>query len=276
MESSVNPFREAWGWIKVGLLTVAGRTVRTEDYEIAYNHVASTYDDWNARMAVHTLKVLPEVWLEEIRAHPEEKVRVLDFACGNGIVTRALLERLEGCPNLEIVGVDLSPGMIEVCRKTITDPRAAFVHAEGLSYLRAKKAGQFHAVFCGWGLVYFSKAPVLAEFARVLVPGGLVGAIMNVRGTLAGVEEAYLKTMVENPRQMRKVMTIRFSLPESGTISLKVLNTQGQTVKILANSKFDQGMHSCVLNSGELSTGIFFILLQTENQLLTRNMILTK
>lgn len=106
--------------------------------------------------------------------------------------------------------------------------------------------------------------------------------VRNVSGTTtaainpAGNHSNSAELFQNYPNPFSQSTTIRFSLPESETIRLKILNTQGQTVKILANSKFDQGMHSCVLNSGELAAGIFFILLQTENQLLTRNMILTK
>jgi len=78
------------------------------------------------------------------------------------------------------------------------------------------------------------------------------------------------------PNPFCQSTTIQFSLPESGMISLKVLNAQGQTVKILANSKFDQGMHSCTWNADQYATGLFFILLQAEDQVLTKNMILTK
>lgn len=78
------------------------------------------------------------------------------------------------------------------------------------------------------------------------------------------------------PNPFSQSTTIQFSLPESVMISLKVLNAQGQTVRILANSKFDQGMHSCIWNADQNAPGLFFILLQAEDQVLTKNMILTK
>lgn len=205
------------GYLKIGWLTATGRTVGTADWGMAYDRVAPTYDDWNGRMATHTRGILPEVWLNQVRAHPQARLRVLDLACGNGTVTKALLERLGACEGLEVVGVDLSAAMVERCRDTIRDPRATFVQAEGRSYLRAQPAAAFDAVFCGWGLVYLPKAPVLREFFRVLAPGGWVGAIMNLSGTLAGVEEAYLDTMLELPSQIAKVMTIRFCLPRSAS-----------------------------------------------------------
>lgn len=78
------------------------------------------------------------------------------------------------------------------------------------------------------------------------------------------------------PNPFSHSTTIRFSLPQSGIVNLKVLNTWGQTVKILANSKFEQGVHSLIWNANQYPEGMFLIVLQAEGQLLSRNMILTK
>jgi hypothetical protein len=85
-----------------------------------------------------------------------------------------------------------------------------------------------------------------------------------------------IKLYPNYPNPFSQCTTIQFSLPKSAMVNLKVLNAQGQTMKILINSKLEQGMHSCTWNADQNAPGLFFILLQTEGQMLTKNMILTK
>ena len=59
-------------------------------------------------------------------------------------------------------------------------------------------------------------------------------------------------------------------------VSLKIFNSQGQEVKTLVNSRVDQGLHSYTWSLGQISAGMFSILLQAENQILSKKMIVTK
>jgi SAM-dependent methyltransferase len=65
------------------------------------------------RETVHTLgRPLAELMFAHVSLHAGD--RLLDAACGTGIVTRVAVQR---CGNLaHIVGVDLNPGMLDVAR----------------------------------------------------------------------------------------------------------------------------------------------------------------
>jgi len=97
--------------------------------------------------------------------------RVLDVACGTGVVTRAAAQRVG--PTGRVVGVDLNPGMIRVA-KSLPVPIGApieWLERSALD-LRLEKAS-FDVVLCQQGLQFFpDKAVALREMHRVLNRGG--------------------------------------------------------------------------------------------------------
>lgn len=96
--------------------------------------------------------------------------RVLDFGCGAGRLSQALADHAD-----EVVGVDVSPPMLEVARRLDVDDRCAFVLNE-TSDLGAFPPASFDLVYSELVLQHLP-APVidgyLAEFVRVLRPGGI-------------------------------------------------------------------------------------------------------
>jgi demethylmenaquinone methyltransferase/2-methoxy-6-polyprenyl-1,4-benzoquinol methylase len=86
---------------------------------------------------------------------------VLDLACGTGDLCRELARQ-----GLTPVGADRSAGMLGAARTS-----APLVRGDGLSL--PFRAGALDGIVCGFALRNFAAlAPVLAECARVLRPGG--------------------------------------------------------------------------------------------------------
>jgi O-methyltransferase/aklanonic acid methyltransferase len=103
-------------------------------------------------------------------------MRILDLACGPGILSRPLAELV--APDGEIVGVDLAAGMIERARALqIANARFEVMDIESLAF----DDSTFDAVVCGHGLQF---APdlgrALREARRVLRDGGRLAASMPV------------------------------------------------------------------------------------------------
>jgi ubiquinone/menaquinone biosynthesis C-methylase UbiE len=101
--------------------------------------------------------------------------RVLDVACGTGIVARQALERV-GDGGL-LVGTDINPGMLAVARTAAPGSNWREANAEDLPF----PDDAFDVVFCQLGLQFFADKPAAArELRRVLVPGGRL--FVNVPG----------------------------------------------------------------------------------------------
>jgi ubiquinone/menaquinone biosynthesis C-methylase UbiE len=95
--------------------------------------------------------------------------RVLDVACGTGVVTRLLADRVG--PGGHVVGLDLSPVMLAAARAGVRNANIEWREASAQSIPLPDSA--FDAVVCQQGLQFFpDKATALAEMRRVLVPGG--------------------------------------------------------------------------------------------------------
>jgi len=99
--------------------------------------------------------------------------RVLDVACGTGIVTRLLTERLG--PGATIVGIDVNRAMISVARQFTPKLGTMVEWHEADVCALPFDAGLFDLAVCQQGLQFFpNKFQALAEVRRVLVPHGRI------------------------------------------------------------------------------------------------------
>lgn len=97
---------------------------------------------------------------------------VLEIACGTGMATRRLRERLD--PGLRLVASDLSKTMLNFARSRLADRR-------GIEWREADAArlpfddGAFGAVACAFGVMFVpDKDAAISEARRVLDRGGIL------------------------------------------------------------------------------------------------------
>jgi ubiquinone/menaquinone biosynthesis C-methylase UbiE len=107
-------------------------------------------------------------------ASPAAGERVLDIACGTGLVTFAAAREVG--PNGEVLGTDLSQRMIDAAER-----RARELMLSSCSFLRMDAENlslpdaRFDVALCGLGLMYVPDPErALREMRRVLRPGGRV------------------------------------------------------------------------------------------------------
>ena len=113
--------------------------------------------------------------LDAAEVRPAE--RVLDVACGTGILARTAAERVG--PTGSVVGVDLNPAMLAVARRLRPDLHWRQGDAAELPFGEST----FDVVLCQSARMFFPDATgALREMARVCRPGGSVG--VQVYGSL--------------------------------------------------------------------------------------------
>jgi ubiquinone/menaquinone biosynthesis C-methylase UbiE len=124
------------------------------------------------------------------RLAPKAGERVLELACGTGIVTREILAAIgRAGGDGPFTATDLSQGMIDVALQEMgggtgsgTDPRLKFQAADACGLPFADKS--FDAVACQFGVMFFpDKEKAMREARRVLAPGGRL--VFNVWDGLA-------------------------------------------------------------------------------------------
>jgi len=98
-------------------------------------------------------------------------LRVLEVACGTGLLTRRLLDRLDGRGSL--LATDLNEAMIAYGRSRIPRrPDLEWSQADATKLPLCDRS--FDAVVCQFGLMFFpDKAAAIREVFRVLTPGGV-------------------------------------------------------------------------------------------------------
>jgi ubiquinone/menaquinone biosynthesis C-methylase UbiE len=119
----------------------------------------------------YLVPAITSLWAADLveRAHPEAGERVLDIACGTGIVARTASERMG---TGRVVGIDINAGMLEVARRA-RPTGAAVEWFEGSALDLPFRDASFDVVLCQLGLQFFPEKPkALLEMHRVLLPDG--------------------------------------------------------------------------------------------------------
>jgi ubiquinone/menaquinone biosynthesis C-methylase UbiE len=107
--------------------------------------------------------------------------RVLDVACGTGMIARLAAEQVG--PTGMVFGVDVAPDMIEVARATAAPSEPVIEWRQGDAAALPLPDGSFDVVLCQMGLMLFADKPaVISEIRRVLVAGGRLA--LNTPGTI--------------------------------------------------------------------------------------------
>ena len=113
-------------------------------------------------------------------ADPQTGERVLDIACGTGLIARLAAERVGRTGN--VTGLDLNPGMLSFAASiTSPDPAtsAPITWREASATNMPLPDAAFDVVYCQLGLQFFPDRPAaMREMYRVLVPGGRLGLMV--------------------------------------------------------------------------------------------------
>lgn len=122
------------------------------------------------------------LWADDLveRVSLPSGARILDVACGTGVVARLAAERV-GVTG-QVAALDLNPGMLAVARALPTSGAAIAWH-EGSALALPFPEAAFDVVFCQLGLQFFPDRPAaLRQMRRVLIANGHLA--VNVFGPL--------------------------------------------------------------------------------------------
>jgi ubiquinone/menaquinone biosynthesis C-methylase UbiE len=141
--------------------------------------------------------------------------RVLDVACGTGVVARLAAERVGATGT--VAGIDLNPGMLAVAR-SVTPPGMVIEWHQTSAEAMPLPDEAFDVVLCQMGLQFVpDKLAALREIERVLAPGGRL--IINVVGPKPRVFAILAEALARHIKpEMSAFVDLVFSLHDTGEL----------------------------------------------------------
>ncbi len=165
------------------------------------------------------------------RAAPQPGERVLDVACGTGVVTRHVA--LKAGPSGEVTGLDINPAMLAVARSVPAPEGATITWQEGSAQSLPFPDAAFDLVLCQQGLQFFpDRAAALSEMRRVLRSGGRVAVSVNQSLHANPVYEALFTAIAHRLETTAPAIASPFSLGDAGELRALVAAAGFQRVEV--------------------------------------------
>ena len=133
-----------------------------------FDLVAADYDN----VGVAFFQPIADGLVEAVGARPGD--RALDLGCGNGAATRVLADAVGSGGS--VVGLDLSPAMVERARQALGDSATPVTLLVGDASDPDLPAASFDVVTASLVLFFLPEpAAALSRWVRLLAPGGRIG-----------------------------------------------------------------------------------------------------
>jgi ubiquinone/menaquinone biosynthesis C-methylase UbiE len=162
--------------------------------------------------------------------------RVLDVACGTGVVTRILAERVD--MDGRVVGLDINPEMLAAAQIAVSRPNIEWVVGNAMSMSLLNEV--FDALVCQQGLQFIPDKPAaLREMRRVLVPGGRL-ALSAWRSVDQSPAFRILQDCLAHRLGPEKAALRPFALPDGQAIGAMVASAGFRNVKVRAEVKISR------------------------------------
>jgi ubiquinone/menaquinone biosynthesis C-methylase UbiE len=181
-------------------------------------------------------------WAEDIVALVNVRTgdRVLDVACGTGIVAR-LAKECTGAAG-SVVGVDVNPAMLAVARQQAPD--IAWHEGDAVA-LPVKERGVFEVVICQQGLQFVpDRVTAIAEMRRVLAPAGRLAVStwrsdeeMPVLRELRAIAERHVGPIADRRHDFADADELRRLLLDAGFSDVRV-TPSSKTIRFADGATF--------------------------------------
>ena len=113
-----------------------------------------------------------------------------------------------------------------------------------------------------------------------LTSSGTIDLVGDITGFTLMKEDAALPSqyaLAQNyPNPFNPVTSIRYSVPASGPLSLKVYDLLGEEVSTVVEGEHKAGFHTAQFDGSHLSSGIYFYRLSSKDHTITKKLILMK
>lgn len=126
------------------------------------------------------------------------------------------------------------------------------------------------------GMCYIDKANILAQYsAGIYKLKASYSVVTNVETQLTGVPDKFALSQ-NYPNPFNPSTKIKYDVPVTGNVSLKIYNTLGMEVANLFQGMKNPGSYEIEFNAQTLASGVYFYKLTSDNFSITKKMMLVK
>lgn len=111
---------------------------------------------------------------------------------------------------------------------------------------------------------------MLENYINSLVPGEVTG----IEPLITVSKSPILLKNYPNP--FNPVTTIVFELAKTEFVTLSIFNSLGQCIQVLVDQEFEKGVHQLVFDAADLSSGMYFYKIDTQNFTQVNKMVLLR
>jgi VCBS repeat protein/ASPIC/UnbV protein/type IX secretion system substrate protein len=134
-------------------------------------------------------------------------------------------------------------------------------------------ASQADSVIINWTNGHVDKSYNIAANGRYTAIEGT--GVIGIRPISSEIPDSY--SLYQNyPNPFNPQTTIKFSVPLKGNVKISVFDITGRLVRTLVNQDISAGTYETVFNAADLSSGMYFYTIKTENFAETKKMMLVK
>ena len=186
----------------------------------AYDRVAGDYDDLFSGHMTHVNARL------DLALQLRGGQRVADLACGTGVGT---VEMARAVAPGEVIGVDYSEGMLAEARERARHAgvSVSFRHARAEEFIAQAASATFDVVSMRFVFAYLDWRSVLPGMGRLVTPGGRVGVITSLAGSIPQFLELYHRFRKSPEPAWKLFQHTRRNLGETWRIYRKLKETYG-------------------------------------------------
>lgn len=146
---------------------------------------------------------------------------------------------------------------------------------EGTTYYSYAEKFGYITFYRGYGSPLLG-GPYSKTMVGAIIDGVTYGSILlDVTKISNEIPTGYILDQ-NYPNPFNPSTIIKFSLPKSSFVSLKVYNQLGKEISTLVNEKKSTGTYQYVFNANSIPSGIYFYTLQSNGYIETKKMILLK
>ncbi|GBE29788.1 MAG TPA: T9SS type A sorting domain-containing protein [Bacteroidetes bacterium] len=156
---------------------------------------------------------------------------------------------------LDIYNVNFQPGMV-ITRNGMTQNVPGFAQAGEYEFI--VKVGIHPGEVWAQDSFMFTKLGVATDGVTSWSSGGW-GDLSDANTEIVSTQPDQFLLAPAYPNPFNPTTSLNISLPMAGELSLRVYNSLGQEVAVLANGQFNSGQHSFTFDATGMASGLYFV-----------------